>query len=117
MFPTEERPYDWNGGIATGLDSVIQRVVQKLRYFYGTFYRDTTRGTRYFPSVLGEDATPELAQTALKTSVEEVADVLSAEVEIVRLDVMPRQLYVIVRGESTEGSFTIEGDVLSGLLQ
>ena len=111
MFPEADETPDLDGTIAVGRESVKQRVVQKLMFRSGTWYKDLTAGTHYFPSVFGVEATPELARATLTAACEEVSDVLAAEVQINEFDPMRRALDVSIRLSTEEGdiSFTFNG--------
>ena len=74
---------DWT--VADGLDSVEQRVRQRLRFFRGTWFLAMTQGIPYLDDVLIREADAGLASRTMADAVRTVAgvtDVVSANVRV-----------------------------------
>ena len=61
--------------IIDGLDSVIARVEQRLRFFRGSWFLNTQAGVPYLEDVLGQLHDPVLAQRVIIDAISGVADV------------------------------------------
>ena len=64
----ENAPYDLDGTVIDRLQSLEQRIRQRLRFPIGTWPLDTRLGTE---SVLGYEYTPELAASVLTDAIRE----------------------------------------------
>ena len=113
LYPTLEDQGDIDGTVAEGLRSFEQRVVQKLRFWQGTWFRDTTKGTRY-NSVFGEFSTRDVAAQALRTAVLEVTDCTGATVTITEYNLSRRHLVADITASCEEGDVQLGGLELNG---
>ncbi len=81
--------HDLDFTVRDGLDSIEQRVVQRLRFFRGTWFLDFLDGIPYLDDVFISDANADIAANVLATAargVDGVTDVTRSELRIGPLD-------------------------------
>lgn len=68
---------DLNFRVADGLESVIQRVLQRLRFFRGSWFLNALAGVPHLSDVFGHQFDPTLAERTLTDAILSVDDVES----------------------------------------
>ena len=66
---------DLDFAVADRQASVEQRVAQRLRFAFGEWFLDTSKGTRVRELVVGKLVDPALAQQAISAEIRQVEDV------------------------------------------
>ena len=102
---------DLDNTVVDGIDSLAQRIEQRLRFLLGTWQLDTRKGT---PSVLGREFTPELAGTVISGAVRDEGGSEINEITDVRtsLDRATRTMRYTVTAKTIYGSMTVSGTVV-----
>ena len=67
--------YDLDGSLVDGLESVRQRIQQRLRFWRGTWFLDSGAGVPYLRDVLGHRRNLALATSAITAQIRTVPDV------------------------------------------
>ena len=71
----EKNQQDINGAVVDGLESVRQRVTERLRFRVKTWFLNLRDGVPYTPNVFGHKTTEGLAARTLTDAIRGVADV------------------------------------------
>ena len=79
-------------GLADGLESVRQRVEQRLRFFRGEWFLDTRVGTPWFQFVLTRPFAEGVADAVLRQAIQAVEGVLGVESTDIEVDREDRRL-------------------------
>lgn len=111
VYPTPEEGNDLDGAMAGGLAALEQRVVQRLRFWQGTWFMDNTEGTRYDNSVFGVEGSQALAVSALESSILSLEGVSEATVVIDEYDVYHRTAELSLSVTSDDGTISISESV------
>ena len=102
---------DLDGLVVDGIESLRQRVAQRLRFPLGTWHLDTRRGT---PSVLGHGFPPALVASTINATIrdegrEEITEITDERVE---LDQETRVLTYVSTVQSIYGPMDVVTPVL-----
>lgn len=85
---------DLDGVLADGIESVRQRVRQRIQFLAGEWVFDANAGIPYLPQVLGNPQSLGLAQQTIVDGVRTVPDVVSVQGADLRRDNDTRVLHV-----------------------
>ena len=88
----ENSAQDLDFSVATELESVVERVKFRLRFWRGEYYLDGNQGVPYLGDVLGHQVDLSLAQQAITDQIASVADVLAVSDVVVEIDSKSRTL-------------------------
>ena len=101
-------PADIDGSVVDNLESLRQRVDQRLRFPLGTWALDLSLGT---PSILGHQATDALAARVIVDTVREEAEdeILDVTDVVVNLNHDTRVMRYSLRVVSIHGDFRVDG--------
>lgn len=80
-----------------GLQSAVQRVTQRLRFWRGEWYIDAAEGVPYIADVLGHDVNIELAKQAITAQIRTVPDIIDVSDATIDVDVATRTLHYSAR--------------------
>ena len=94
--------------VIDGLDSVRQRVRQRLRFFRGEWFLDTTLGVPYFQNIFVRPATLELALSTLVDAIQDVEDVVSVRDVTGDIDPETRRFTFVATVETAFGRMDVE---------
>jgi len=76
-----------------GLQSAVQRVTQRLRFWRGEWYINSTEGVPYIADVLGHNVNIELAKQAITAQIRTVPDIIDVSEATIDIDVATRTLH------------------------
>ena len=104
-------PQDLDGFLVDGVESLRQRIEQRLRFPLGSWHLDASLGT---PSILGHDVTPALAERIMVDAIydeggAEVLDVVDADFRVDHADRVLRWSATVV---TVYGDVRIAGDAV-----
>lgn len=91
------------------LASVQQRVQQRVRFFFGTWFLDTQRGTPYVQDVFGRQPDRQLTERAIEQQIRGVPDVTDVTDMRVVYDFQTRTLTFEAVVHTPFGTFTATG--------
>ena len=78
--------------IADGIESVMQRVVQRLKWWRGEWFLAVTGGLPYLPTILGEGVELRAVERLITGTIESVTGVVRVEDISITLDTTKRSL-------------------------
>ena len=103
--------YDLDNSVVDRLESVSQRVEQHLRFFVGSWFMDTRRGTPHFRDILGHQSSISLASTALSNAILEVDDTTAVRNMQIREIRDTRRLSYSAEVDTIYGPTQVSGEV------
>lgn len=95
--------------IIDGIESVRQRVEQRLKFFRGEWFLDTSKGTPWFQDVLIRPVSAALSAAIITKAIQSVTDVTSVNNVIAEIDPATRKMSYTARVQTIFGSFTVTG--------
>ena len=100
---------DVNFAVVSGLESIRQRVHQRLLFQRGEYYLDTTKGTPYVPDILRYEYDPGLARSVITAAIRSVEGVVGVSDVVVSFNPTARTLSYAALIQTRISSFGIEG--------
>lgn len=88
-------------------EELVARIITKFKFFFGEWYLDTTRGVRYYESILKKNPDLNLVENLLKAVLIEEDEVINIEVFQVDYDVINRIFSVNFRANSIYGTIEV----------
>ncbi len=96
--------------VITGIESVVQRVTQRLQFWRGEWFLDGAQGIPYLADVLGHQADIGLAQQAITAQIRTVPDVIDVLDVEVGIDQATRTLKYSARIVTIYGDAEIQSE-------
>ena len=95
--------------LVDGIESVSQRVIQRVQYWLGEWFLNTAGGVPYNQDVLGEDLDLALSERAISDQIRGVPDVIAVEDASVAYDAETRALAYSARVRTGYGVLDLRG--------
>ena len=95
-----------------GIESVRQRVVQRLQMFRGEYYLDTRQGVPYIDDILKHQYDENLARRVVTDAILSVEDVVSVSDVALNFNADTRTLSWTSNVQTIFGGITVEGSTL-----
>ena len=100
--------YDLDFTLATGLDSVRQRVIQAIRLAQGDWFLVPQRGVPYIPDILGSPGEDDLISRLIETAIRSVPDVTDIRDIALSFNARTRRYRFSAVIVATSGTTTLE---------
>lgn len=101
-------PHDLDNTVLDGIESVRQRVHQRVRFWSGTWFLDTNAGVPYLRDVLGHQISLPLATSAITRAIRGVPDVTGVSDVESRIEAAERRLYYSATVQTVFGDMPVE---------
>ena len=101
------RDIDWT--LVDGIESVAQRVLQRVQYWLAEWFLDTSGGVPYNRDVLGGDLDLALSERAISDQIRAVPDVVDVEDARIEYDAATRALTYSARVRTAFGIIGLRG--------
>ena len=99
---------DFDFSVQDELQSVVQRVIQRLRFWRGDWFIDSGQGVPYIIDVFGHNVNRELAKQAITSQIRSVPDVVEVSDVEVTIDPRTRTLRYAAKITTLYGSTTVD---------
>ena len=89
--------------LTKGIDGIVQHLKQRLRFFYGEWFLDKTKGVPYIQQILRKNPEPVIVDSILKRAILEtpgVLELLEFSIEIINVS---RELKLKFKARAKEG--------------
>ena len=103
---------DLDGTVVDGLESLKQRVVQAIKFVFGTWFLNSERGLRY-DLVRGHQTTLEIAAQTISDAIREEggSEILNIETPVVTLDRSTRRMRYHAQVQTIYGAMPLSAEV------
>ena len=103
---------DVDGGIATDLEALRQRVVQAIRFQFGTWFLDSRRGIRR-ELIQGHETTLGIAAATITQAIRDEGgdEITGIELPVVQLDFDTREFRYSARISTIYGATVVSGGI------
>lgn len=106
--------YLYNGDLATvaGEDELVQRIKIKLQFFFAEWFLDTTKGVKYYESILKKNPDVNLVDNIIKATIIEEPEIIDFKEFSSDFDISKREFSVSFVANSTYGEINFNEDIL-----
>ena len=104
--------HDIDGTVVDDLESLKQRVVQAIKFVFGTWFLNTSRGLQY-DLIRGHQTSLEVAAQTITETVREEggSEIIRIETPVVNLDITNRKMTYKAQVQTIYGDLSIEQEI------